>query len=639
MSSTPINNTNEKTNPDDSIKILIATDIHLGFEYNKKRGQQSEDSFITFEEILQYGKEYEVDFILLGGDLFHDTKPSQTAILKCMELLRKYCLGTKEIKIQFLSDPEVIFRHCAYKTVNYEDPNLNISMPIFSIHGNHDDPSFGAIGSMDLLSVSGLINYFGKWTDLTKINIPPLIIKKGETHIALYGLSYINDQRLSRLLRDFKIDMLRPTEITDCFNIFVLHQNRVKHDEYTYIPQNKLPKFLNLIIWGHEHECRITPEFIPDVEYFISQPGSSIATSLCEGESKPKHIGILTVNKMKFKLQKLKLQTVRPFIFDNLILKDEEIPKNYAERLSESVFKFIDNYIQNELMPKAALQLSGHPKQPILPLLRLRIFYNSDEEIFDEIKLTQKYCDEVANPMDIVIFRKQKNVNKKSNSSNSLEDDLEDMAQIFNFDDNEKNWNKTVQGGIKKHFSLEENKDKLTVLTVNGLNEALNRFVNMGDLDAFKGIVNHQMNKTITHLETCEVDTSESIRNEIKNIRDKRIEEEKEDTMEVDKIEIQTVFNNIKNQAECFEIDSDINLSDEDEKRNMIPKTKKDERSTRGRGSRGGSCRRNKTKEFTAKKISSKIDEIEKRKTKKQDQNILENYMESKKNLNLCQET
>ncbi|XP_031773373.1 double-strand break repair protein MRE11 [Apis florea] len=628
MSSTPSNNTNEKTNPDDSIKILIATDIHLGFEYNKKRGQQSEDSFITFEEILQYGKEYEVDFILLGGDLFHDTKPSQTAILRCMELLRKYCLGTKEIKIQFLSDPEVIFRHCAYKTVNYEDPNLNISMPIFSIHGNHDDPSFGAIGSMDLLSVSGLINYFGKWTDLTKINIPPLIIKKGETHIALYGLSYINDQRLSRLLRDFKIDMLRPTEITDCFNILVLHQNRVKHDEYTYIPQNKLPKFLNLIIWGHEHECRITPEFIPDVEYFISQPGSSIATSLCEGESKPKHIGILTVNKMKFKLQKLKLQTVRPFIFDNLILKDEEIPKNYAERLSESVFKFIDNYIQNELMPKAALQLSGHPKQPILPLLRLRIFYNSDEEIFDEIKLTQKYCDEIANPMDIVVFRKQKNTNKKSNSSNSLEDDLEDMAQVFNFDDGEKNWNKTVQGGIKKHFSLEENKDKLTVLTVNGLNEALNRFVNMGDLDAFKSIVSHQMQKTITHLETCEVDTSESIRNEIKNIRDERIGEEKEDSI-VDKMEIQTVFNNVKNQAECFEIDSDINLSDEDEERNMMPKTKRGEGSTKGRGSRGGNRGRNKTKEFTTKKISSKMDGIEKRQTKKQDQNILENYVES----------
>lgn len=27
------------------------------------------------------------------------------------------------------------------KTVNYMDPNYNVSMPIFSIHGNHDDPS------------------------------------------------------------------------------------------------------------------------------------------------------------------------------------------------------------------------------------------------------------------------------------------------------------------------------------------------------------------------------------------------------------------------------------------------------------------------------------------------------------------
>lgn len=58
---------------------------------------------------------------------------------------------------------------------------------------------------MDLLSVSGLINYFGKWTDLTQITITPLIMKKGKSHIALYGLSYINDQRLSRLLRDFKV--------------------------------------------------------------------------------------------------------------------------------------------------------------------------------------------------------------------------------------------------------------------------------------------------------------------------------------------------------------------------------------------------------------------------------------------------
>ena len=25
--------------------------------------------------------------------------------------------------------------------MNYEDPNYNISIPVFSIHGNHDDPA------------------------------------------------------------------------------------------------------------------------------------------------------------------------------------------------------------------------------------------------------------------------------------------------------------------------------------------------------------------------------------------------------------------------------------------------------------------------------------------------------------------
>lgn len=28
-----------------------------------------------------------------------------------------------------------------FPVVNYEDPNYNISIPVFSIHGNHDDPA------------------------------------------------------------------------------------------------------------------------------------------------------------------------------------------------------------------------------------------------------------------------------------------------------------------------------------------------------------------------------------------------------------------------------------------------------------------------------------------------------------------
>ena len=45
-----------------------------------------------------------------------------------------------------------------------------------------------------------------------------------------------------------------------------------------------------------------------------------------------------------------------------------------------------------------------------------------------------------------------------------------------------------MQEEIKILFSLDEHKNKLSILTVNGLNKALNRFVNIGDSDAFKDI-------------------------------------------------------------------------------------------------------------------------------------------------------
>jgi double-strand break repair protein MRE11 len=38
-----------------------------------------------------------------------------------------------------------------------------VEIPIFSIHGNHDDPSGeGGLAALDLLSVANFINYFGR---------------------------------------------------------------------------------------------------------------------------------------------------------------------------------------------------------------------------------------------------------------------------------------------------------------------------------------------------------------------------------------------------------------------------------------------------------------------------------------------
>lgn len=45
---------------------------------------------------------------------------------------------------------------------------------------------------------------------------------------------------------------------------------------------------INLVVWGHEHDCRIQPEPVAGKEYLITQPGSSVATSLADGEAIPK---------------------------------------------------------------------------------------------------------------------------------------------------------------------------------------------------------------------------------------------------------------------------------------------------------------------------------------------------------------
>lgn len=70
----------------------------------------------------------------------------------------------------------------------------------------------------------------------------------------------------------------------------LLSISRSKHGLTNYIPDKFLDNFLDLVIWGHEHECIIDPKNAedPDLRFYISQPGSSVATSLCEGEAKPK---------------------------------------------------------------------------------------------------------------------------------------------------------------------------------------------------------------------------------------------------------------------------------------------------------------------------------------------------------------
>lgn len=51
----------------------------------------------------------QVDFILLGGDLFHENKPTRRCLHNCITMLRKYCMGDTPIHFNILSDQTVNF--------------------------------------------------------------------------------------------------------------------------------------------------------------------------------------------------------------------------------------------------------------------------------------------------------------------------------------------------------------------------------------------------------------------------------------------------------------------------------------------------------------------------------------------------
>jgi double-strand break repair protein MRE11 len=268
---------------DETIRIIVATDNHLGFcergyiinsyyyiittipHYFRVRilshtdPIRCDDSFAAFEEILQTAKSKQADFILLAGDLFHENKPSRRTLHSTIELLRLYCLGSDPVYIEILNDQSEIFKN-TFGRANYEDPYQSVSLPIFSIHGNHDDPSregcnyilildlnmflyvwmltintsvVGGLGNslaaLDLLSASNLINYFGKADSVEDIEVTPILIRKGSTNIAIYGLGAMRDERLNRMWNLKKVRFVRLTAEQgrdDFFNIFLLHQNR-----------------------------------------------------------------------------------------------------------------------------------------------------------------------------------------------------------------------------------------------------------------------------------------------------------------------------------------------------------------------------------------------------------------------------
>lgn len=122
---------------------------------------------------------------------------------------------------------------------------------------------------------------------------------------------------------------------------------------------------IDLVIWGHEHDCRIVPEPVAGKPYYITQPGSSVATSLAEGEALEKyvsvyskmpffdsfirHVALLEIQGKDFQLTPIPLRTIRPFVIGEVVLSEAAETDGLDLSDTMEITKFLKAKVKNIL--------------------------------------------------------------------------------------------------------------------------------------------------------------------------------------------------------------------------------------------------------------------------------------------------
>jgi double-strand break repair protein MRE11 len=490
----------------DTIRILVATDNHVGA--HERDPHRCDDSWKSFHEIMELARDREVDMVLLAGDLFHENKPSRKSMYHVMRSLRLNSLGARPCELEILSDGSEQF-DATFDHVNYEDPDINVSIPVFSIHGNHDDPSGeGHYAALDLLAMSGLVNYFGRTPESDKIEVKPVLLQKGNTKLALYGLSNVRDERLWRTFKDQNVTFYQPgTQQSDWYHMICVHQNHYAHTETNYLPENVLPRFLDLVIWGHEHECIINPRPNPEMGFSVIQPGSSVATSLIPGEAVPKQVTILSITGREMKHEPIRLRSVRPFIYKDLVLAEDRQAVRIGEsachrtKLTAHLISVVEGMIEEakrdweESQEEAGIE---HETEEFpLPLIRLRVEYTSANgltrfEVENPQRFSNRFQGRVANTNDVIQYHIKKRNAAASAAARSKKDSAEEEAIMSRIRGDEVRVEKLVKEFLEAQ--------SLTILPTTVFGDAVNNFVDKDDRHALEEFVEKNLEKQVLAL-------------------------------------------------------------------------------------------------------------------------------------------
>lgn len=253
------------------------------------------------------------------------------------------------------------------------------------------------------------------------------------------------------------------------------------------------------------------------------QPGSSVATSLMPGEAVPKHVAILSITGRDFKVETIRLKTVRPFVMKEIVLSEQKDIKKLAKvvdnrsKITQHLIAIVDELIEQAKVDWIEAQDATDHDEELevpLPLIRLRVEYSApDGGNFDcenPQRFSNRFVGRVANVNDVVQFyRKKAGATKKTQSGADLPE--ESILAQMDIDSIK------VEKLVREFLSAQS----LTILPQNSFGDAVSQFVDKDDKHAMEIFVNASLSNQIKHLMDVDQYDDDDIQNAMDQCKSK----------------------------------------------------------------------------------------------------------------------
>lgn len=239
------------------------------------------------------------------------------------------------------------------------------------------------------------------------------------------------------------------------------------------------------------------------------------------GEAVPKHVAVLSITGRDFKVETIRLKTVRPFVMKEIVLSEDRTAKTFAKKdnrtlLTRYLMDVVESLIEQATREWLEVQDEEDDDEELevpLPLIRLRVEYSApDGGKFDcenPQRFSNRFVGKVANVNDVVQFyRKKAGTTRKARDDAELPE--ESILAQMTID------SVKVEKLVREFLTAQS----LTIFPQNSFGDAVSQFVDKDDKHAMEMFVNENLIEQVKHLMDID-DVDDDIQNAMDQHRSK----------------------------------------------------------------------------------------------------------------------